>query len=250
MRRLLLLAALATVTVACADAPEPPATEIEARAVEFARLNAAVAEVAHAQAAADPLLANHLETLRRFDAIIEDLRDPEVIDAARERWQGVAAAFEELEVEGLRSAFRDVAFEVDEARISLSRASEQVADEWEQAYLRAQDEVLVAVREYAREADALAQVIGANQDVYARVAEETSEFVDRRWFYRSPEEAADAYEVEIGRLLPDLQDARQLLARYVGRRDEAGLAVNDATARAADIWASRPGDLTSASSAP
>lgn len=249
MRRFLLAAAVLALAAACSNATSS-SPEVDGGAVEMARLNTAVATVAEEQSEADPLLADHLEALRRLDAIIEELRDPEQVDAAKGRWQAVAEALEVVDVEALRTAYREVAFAVDEARVALAEAREDVDGGWESDYFTAQDGVLGAVREHARAADALAQMIGAHWGMYRDLRDITATFVEQRWFYRTPLEAADAYELEIKPHLEQLREARSLVARYTAERDDAAVAVNQATAEAAAVWASRPADASAETTDP
>lgn len=242
MRRFLLAAAVLVLATACADSGSPP--EVEGGALDLARLNGAVAEVAAEQSEADLELADHLAAIRRFDALIEELRDPDQVDAAKDRWPAVSEALEVIDVEALRRSYREVALAVDEARIVLGNARDDAEEGWESDYLSAQDRVLEAVREHARAADALAQVIGEHWDLYASLRETTATFVEQRWFYRNPQEAADAYELEIKPHLDELREARVLVARFTAERDDAAEAVNGSTAEAAAIWASRPDDAS------
>ena len=243
MRRFLLAAAVLLVP-ACGNADQSVAPEVDRRAAEFARLNNAVADVAEQQAQADPALAEHLEILRRLDGLIEELRDPEQVDAAKERFAPLATRFEELDADHLKQQYRQLAFEVDEARGALNRARQDVTDEWEAEYLDAQNDVLAALRGYAQAADALAQVLGTYRELYAAIAEETRIFVEQRWFYRTSQEAADAYELAIEDQLSGLSEARKVIADFTAERDEAAVAVNQATADAAAVWARRPGDAS------
>ncbi|MDX1657542.1 MAG: hypothetical protein R3343_01865 [Nitriliruptorales bacterium] len=242
MRRFLLLTAALLLLTACGDTADPVTTEVDRRAAEFARLNTAVASVAETQASADPELADHLEAIRTFDALVEDLRAPDTVAAATDRFAPAAELLGVVDVDALRASDRELAFEVDDARAVLARARETAAGDWEARYLDAQDDVLTAVREYAEAADALAQVIGRYWDTYQAVAEETRTFVEQRWFYRTPQEAVDAYELAIDDHLPRLREARRVIADFTTERDEAAVAVNRATTDAAAVWASRPTD--------
>lgn len=248
MRRVLLVAVIAAVLAACGEPTPPVTTEVDRRAAEFARLNARMTVIAEAQSSADPLLATQLESLREFDASVEALRDPERVDAVKDDALVVAEALDASAVDDLRDRYREVAFAVDDARNTLGRARREVSDDWERQYLDAQDEVLSAVRDYAEEADALVQVIGTYWDVYAAVRDETATFVKQRWFYRTPQEAADAYELAISDHLDRLMKARATIAEFASRRDAAAVAVNQATADAAQVWASRRAGASAGSS--
>ena len=245
--RLLLLAlclAVVTALTACATpgpgpAPSPSPSGID-RLAAYERLNTSVAEIADEQAELSPPMAQLLSALRAVDRAVANLRDPERIDAAVDAWPPVAQELDPGPLEEVRRAARELAADVDATRIELARTRSALDDDWEAGYLDAQDRVLQEVRVYAEASDALAQVLALHLPTYRQLLEETSAFVDRRGFYRSADEASDAYEVEIGSLLDDLAAARQQIARYVEERDEAAIDVNAATAAASDVWQQRP----------
>lgn len=208
----------------------------------YRMLHDRVAEIAEEQAELSPPMAQLLSSFRAVDQAASNLRDPERIDAAIDAWPPVRDQLDPAPLEEVRAAARELAADVDEARIDLSRTRSSLDDEWERRYLDAQDQVLQQVRAYARASDELAQVLALHLPTYRRLVEETTAFIETRSRYRSAQEASDAYEVEIGRLLDDLATARQQIARYVELRDEAALDVNAATAAATEVWAERPED--------
>ena len=242
MRSFVLVLLLASLAVGCASAPVSgePSPAVDGRAVALARVTDAVADVAAAQAEADPMLATALAGVRELDVLVARLRDAETVDAAKDTWPRVDGAVQAVELEPLRPRIREIAFAVDRARAALSRASEGLEDDWETRYLAAQDETLAAMRTYAEEADALAQVLARHWPTYDALAELTATFVEQRWFYRDAEEAAAAYEVAIAEHREDLARAQDEIRRFRERRDEAGRAVNTASAAAAEVFRSRP----------
>lgn len=242
--RLVLSLAVVTAVTSCApaapeSAPSPSPSAVD-RFAAYERLNASVADIAEEQATLSPPMAQLLSAFRAIDRAVANLRDPERIDAAVDAWPPVTQELDDAPLEDVRRAARELAADVDATRIELARTRSSLDDDWEAAYLDAQDLVLQRVRAYAEASDALAQVLALHLPTYRQVLEETNSFVDRRSFYRSAEEASDAYEVEIGRLLDDLASARQQIAQYVEERDEAALDVNAATAAASDVWQQRP----------
>lgn len=126
---------------------------------------------------------------------------------------------------------------VDEA---LVEARTVLDDEWEVSYLDAQDEVLVAVRDYARVADRLAQLVVRHWPTYEEIDAIVVDVAQRRGNYRDTGEAMDALAVELDPLMGDLATAQRQLADYRDRREEAGRAVNEATADAVTVYEQRP----------
>ncbi len=241
-RAVAVLVAVAVGATACGggEPAAPVSPSVDSRAVVLARVTDAVTEVAQAQTATDPELATALTGAHEVDVMVAGLRDPEAVDATKDTWPRVEAAVSAVDLEPLRPAIREMAFAVDRARLALARASEAVDDAWETRYLAAQDATLVAMRAYAEEADALAQVLERHWPTYQDIAELTGAFVERRWVYRSSEEAAAAYEVEITRHLPALRSAQEEIARFRDRRDDAAIAVNEASNAAAAVFRERP----------
>lgn len=244
-RLVLCLAVVAAAVAGCSGAapdaaPSPSPTPN--RMVAYEQLNDAVAEIAEEQAELSPPMAQLLSSLRAIDRAVANLRDPERLDAAVDAWPPVEGDLDVAPVEEVRRAARDIAADVDATRIELAETRSALDDEWEQGYLDAQDLVLQAVRTYARASDELAQVLAMHVPTYQQALVETTAFVEQRGFYRSAEEASDAYEVEIGPLLDELGMARQQIARFVEQRDDAASDVNAATAAATDVWRQRPED--------
>lgn len=221
-------------------APSPsPAPD---RGEQLAEVTSAVADVAEAQAAADPLLASALSGVREVDRLVARLRDPGTVDSAKDGFPRVRSAVEAVELTPLRPAIREIAFAVDRARAALAVADDDAPTEWEERYLAAEDRTLLAVRSYAEEADALAQVLQRYWPTYGSIADLTEAFVEDRWLYRSSEEAAAAYEVEIAPHLPELATAQDRIAEFRERRDQAARDVNDAVADTRGIFRTRPTD--------
>lgn len=246
---------MAVAATACSDGetagiPSPTETALDTMAA-YAQLNDAVAVIAEEQAALAPPMAELLSSLRATDRAVANLRDPQRIDGAVDAWPPVEGELDDAPLQEVRTAARGLAAEVDETRIELAQTRSSLDDEWERSYLDAQDEVLRAVRTYARTSDELAQVLAMHLPTYRTAIEESGAFVGTRDRYRSAEEASDAYEVEIGALLDELSTARQQIARFVEQRDDAAVEMNAQTAAAADVWARRPEDVPSpAGSAP
>lgn len=236
---LLLVAAAAVACDPAATVPTPTPV-VDDRAVTFRELRDDVAAVATAQAEAEDGINRALEATRALDRTVVNFLDADRIDDQVERWPEVRAVADAAPLTGLRDGFIDVALATDRARASLSRAEGRVDDDWEHEYLEAQDEVLRSVRDYAEEADRVAQLLERHAGTYAFFLGKHVDFVERRWFFRSADEAADAYATEVDTRLDDLAVAQQELADQVQTWRDAGVAVNDATAIANRIFADRP----------
>ena len=238
----LLLIALVLATAACStSAPEgPPAASETDHGALVDDLREAVAAVATEQAAADTRLLAALEAVRAVDEGLAPLRIVDTIDDAVAAWSDADAAFRRAEVTDLRTGYLETAAAVDRARETLATTRSQLTSAWEVSYLDAEDEVLATVRTYAESADRLAQLLERHWPAYVKVADQVSSFVERRWFFRSPQEALDALTVELDTLLIDLATAQRELAQYRREREAAAQAVNEATAEAVAVWNRRP----------
>lgn len=226
----------------CSAAPSeaPTAAAADDRAAVLADLRDDVAAVAEDQTAADAEVNDVLEVIRAVGESVAGLRDAAGFDAALDAHDAVHQQAAGVEASGLRDGYLQVAEDVDAARQALASARARLDDPWEQEYLDAQDAVLLAVREYARSADQLAQLLEQHWTTYLEVDEQVVAFADRRANYRDEQEAADAFVVELDDVLGDLAVAEAQVAEYRTRRSAAGQAVNEASADALSVWERRP----------
>lgn len=237
VRPSLLLLLAAVVSVACAAAPADEPT-VDADAVDD--LRARMADVADAQREADRRLAAAVEAVRQVDSVISGLRDPRQVDVTKRTWSRVDAAWQAASADGLRDGLIDLATAVDQAREALDRVRSGLDhDTSVEGYLEAEDEVLVRTRSYAETADRLAQALQHHWPTYTELHARTARFVEQRWFYRTPQEAADAYELAVQPLLGDLASGQHAIAETREQRDAAAEEVNEAVAAARDAWESR-----------
>lgn len=233
-RRAALVLAAACLTSACASPPPAaaPPSPAAPRSERLAEVTAAVAAVDEAADTADPLVASVLTGVREVDLLVGRMRDPATVDTAKDEWPRVSSAVAAVDLAPVRPAIREIAFAVDEARAALAAAQADAPTDWEADYLAAEDRALVAMRDYAAAADALVQVVERHWPTYTAVAELTGAFVERRWLYRTSEEAAAAYEVELAPHLGDLARAQAEIASFRDARDDAAADVNAAAAEA------------------
>ena len=235
-RSLLVLTCLA-VLAACVPSG---ATEVEDERLQINLLRERIADVGERRATADELLAATVASVREVDAIVSGLRQADSVDAARGTWEGVDRAFKRAKPGELRPALVELALAVDRARGTLHRARPELTSEWQKRYLDAEDAVLVAIREYAEASDEFGQTVVRHYDTYRDLHERTAIFVEQRWYYRTSEEAADAYELAVQPVLADLATAQADIAEARRPRDDAARAVNEAVEAADEVWRSRP----------
>ncbi len=236
--RLLPLLVLAAVSAACASAPAEPSPSVDPETVQ--ELHRRMADVAEAQRTADRGLASAVEAVRQLDGIVSGLRDPGRVDDAKDSWPRVSAAWGAASSEQLREGLVDLASAVDEARVVLDRVRDEAHSEpWLRDYLDAEDEVLVRTRSYAETADRLARALVRHWPTYTDLHDRTARFVEQRWFYRTSQEAADAYELAVQPLLGELASGQEAIAEAREERDAAAREVNESVAAATDAWSSR-----------
>lgn len=216
------------------------AAEVDDERLKIARLRDDITQVGEHRRTADDLLARTVAAVREMDAIVSGLRQPDTVDSARDTWERVDTAFQRADPAALRPALVELAFAVDRARETLHRAREDLTTEWQVSYLDAEDAVLVAIRDYAEASDAFGLAVVGHFDTYTDLHQRTAVFVEQRWFYRTPEEAADAYELAVQSVLASLATAQAQIADARDVRDAAAEAVNDAVAAADQVWESRP----------
>lgn len=239
LRLLSSLLLVALLSAACLGAPDAdPSPSVDPDALQ--ELHERMAEVADAQREADRRLAAAVEAVRQLDGIIAGLRDPERVDEAKDSWSRVDAAWKAASSEGLREGLVDLATAVDRARAALDRVRDELgAETWPREYLDAEDEVLVRTRAYAETADRLAQALLAYWPTYEELYARTARFVEQRWFYRTSQEAADAYELAVQPLLAELAAAQETIAEAREERDASAQEVNEAVAAAREAWEAR-----------
>lgn len=204
------------------------------------RLRDAVREVAEAQRAADARLSAVVSAVRQLEETVLRLRSADTVDTAVEEWPDVASNWPGDGAEPVREALRQVALEVDDARLVLVAVRAERTDEWERGYLDAQDAVLSAVRTHAESADRLAQVVGRHWESLVEIHDLVDSFVERRWFFRTDTEATQAFEVEIDDLVRPLDRAVNEVGAITAEREAEAKAVNEATEYAQDLWLRRP----------
>lgn len=223
-----------------ADEPAPaPSTSVDAVGLRLDRLNRQMAEVSAAQNRASPGLQAVLEAVRELDAFVAGMRSEEHVRETEKTWPRVDAAFLAAEPDGLREPLVEIAVKVDSARSTLSQARRVLDEPWEQRYLDAEDQVLIAVRSYAEATDALVQILQRHWSTYAGLHAASSAYVSANEFYRSSTEAVQAYEVRVTRLVGPWEAAKDEIAVFREGQVEAARAVNEAAQEAEAAWDAR-----------
>lgn len=214
---------------------------VDEREAVLSELRTDVAAVAAGQRRADADVNDVLELVRAIDEAVPGLAEATTLGDTLTAWQeDVHPRVEAASVEGLRDGYLAVAADIDAARQTLASARQPLDDPWAVTYLDAQDVVLLAVRDYARTADQLAQLLIHHWPTYTEVDARVVDFAGRRGNYRDTQEATDALAVELDTILDDLAVAETQIAEYRTRRTAAGQTVNDATADAVSVYEQRP----------
>jgi hypothetical protein len=216
---------------------------VDDRAVQIERLRTAVERVAQAQTEADSAVLAVVDLVRAVDNTVPGMLDAETIDPTISAWKASGSVLSvPEEVPDLRAGYLTAAREVDDARAALATARTRLDDPWERRYLEAEDDVLTAVRRYAEAGDRLAQLLQRHWATYAWFHGQMESFVERRWQFRTDQEATDAFFVETDTQLDDLERAQQQLRDVRAEREREASQVNDASAAAEVVWAERPTD--------
>ena len=237
---------MAVALAACGAGPTSTATptpRVDDRAIQIERLRTAVDRVALAQTDADAAVLAALDVVRAVDNTVPGMLDAETIDTTIGAWKasgGVLAVPEDTPE--LRAGYLTVAHEVDDARTALATARTRLDDPWERQYLAAEDDVLTAVRRYAEAGDRLAQILERHWATYAWFHAQMQSFVERRWQFRTDQEATDAFFVETDTRLDDLEVAQRQLRDVRAEREREASQVNEASADAEVVWGERPTD--------
>lgn len=210
-----------------ADQPEGPGTVVEG----VATLQEGLADLASTQQRIDRDVARSLRAVLHLARTASDLRSAATVDAAVERWKEAPAAVGIVGAPRLRRALGDLATDVEAVRLRLAQVAAPTT--WHEDYRVALDTMLEAVMAWAKATDTLAQQLEGARATVQALAKVTDTFVTERWFYRDPDEAADAYEVQAGDRVRELAAIERRLAAARRGRDAAAQALNEATADAA-----------------
>lgn len=236
----LLAACLACIAVLAACTPG--AGEAEATpTVNAAAVNAALSEVADARAAAADRVDAELRAGVAVEPLAVALRSPSDVDTALEEVPALVARFEQVTPADAKAALDrlDEALAAAEQAVQATRA-QAPADSWQADYLAAQAGVLQALGEWSTASRRVHRVAAEHWELWSGVAADAAVLDEDRWRYRTQEEAAGTWEIEVADRLADLATASAAIGDVATVRDEAAVAVDTADRRAAEVFAERP----------
>jgi hypothetical protein len=238
----LLVTAVTLVLTACSGAAGDPGASpaVDAGGVEVARVNDAVARVADLHRAAIVPVRDALASVAALDEAVRGLGDPATVRETADAFSDAATSIDGDTLAGLRTSLTEVAVAVDDTRAVLADVRSGLGPSWERRWLDAEDDVLQAVREDARTADAVVQILERHRDVLDRVQRTASDFVVERSFFRDDEEAANAFLVRLDPIERDYATATAELDVVVEQREAAAASLAAAVAAADAVWQARP----------
>ena len=121
------------------------------------------------------------------------------------------------------------------------------AGSWYEEFLTAELEALDALGTWSQASRDVHRVVVDNWELWSEVVADAAALDENRWRYRTEEEAAGTWEIEVDDHLDALADATAALGAATDARDEAATAVVAADQRAADVFAERPSEQSTTS---
>lgn len=232
--RVLLAAVLTAAMSACSGEPAPE--KVDASAV-----NAAMAAVADARQAVDAQVDPAQRVAVRMPDVAAALRSPSSVDETLETVAPLAAAAESVDPATFVTRLDALDAALADAGVALTRtAADLEAGSWEANFVSAQSGVVVALEAWSAATRTTAGVIAGHWDVYASTAAAAAVLDENRWRYRSREEAAATWEIEIRDDLDALAAAAAALEPALPAREQAAAAVIEADEHAAAVFSARP----------
>lgn len=232
--------ALAGVLAACAPTEEP-AVAPSPTAVDASAVNAALAAVADARAVAAGHVDAELRAAVRVEPLAQSLRSPSSIDDALEDVPGVAVLLQQVDPAAGATALDDLDASLEAAATAIATtASTAAPDSWQAEFLAAQAAVVTALQGWAgasRDVDMLAV---EHWPMWQDVLEQAAVLDENRWRYRSQEEAAATWEIEVADVIEPLSTAHADVTAAAEARDAAAADVASADRAAAEVFDRRP----------
>ncbi len=231
---------LAGVLGACTPGTEvgggPSPTTVDAAAV-----NDALAAVAAARGDVAAHVDAELRAGVRVEPMAMGLRSPSSVDATLEEVPTVVALFDRVDP-AAGAALLD---RLDAALAAADRALVDTAAQtepasWQAEFLAAEREVVGALTTWAGASRDVHVVAVERWPLWREVVAAAATLDDDRWRYRSEEEAAGTWEIEVADDLGALTDAATALTTASTARDDAAALVAAADERAAAVFARRP----------
>ncbi len=248
-RLLALSTACVAVLTACVATPPPEAAPTPT--VDAAAVNDAMAAVADARRVAVEQVDAELRVATRVDPMVAGLRSPSSIDQTLEEVPAVVTLFERADPASGAAVLDRLDAALVAAEAAIDDATARVGpDTWQAQFLTAQREVLVALEEWSAASRGVHQVVLEHWELWQDVVDAAAVLDENRWRYRTEEEAAGTWEIEIGGELDPLATAAAALAAATDARDEAATAVTAADAHAAEVFSARPPPESTPTTAP
>lgn len=238
--------AVLTGCVASGSGGADPSPSVDASAV-----NDAMAAVADARRVAAEQVDAELRAAVRVEPVAVSLRSPSAIDATLEEVPEIVTLFERAEPAAGEATLDRLDAAVVTAEEAIADAAAQVGpDTWQADFLAAQRDVLAALETWSAASRDVHQVVLEHWELWQEVVDAAAALHENRWRYRTEEEAAGTWEIEVGDELDPLAAAAAELGPVTDARDEAATIVTAADAHAAEVFAARPTPGSAGTSAP
>ena len=235
------------VLAACTSSPAPGATP-SPTVVDAAAVNDAMAAVADARQAAAEQVDAELRAAVRVESMAMGLRSPSTVDTTLEEVPAVAALVEQTDPAHGVAALDRLDASLEAARDAVGATLAEVdRGSWQQDFLTAQRDVLDALATWGEASRDVHRVVDDNWELWQQVVAGAAALEENRWRYRTEEEAAGTWEIEVDDHLDPLADASAALAAATDARDDAATAVTAADQHAAEVFADRPTEQPSTS---
>ena len=239
-RRLVASVVVAGVLVACTPTDGPVAAP-SPTAVDASAVNAALGELAETRRVAAGQVDAELRAGVRVDPLAEALRSPSTIDASLEEVPAVAVLFEQVDPAAGDSVLTDLDGALVQARDAIASTAE-TADpgSWQAEFLAAQGDVVAALEAWAAASREVHALAAEHWPLWQEVVADAAVLDENRWRYRTEEEAAGTWEIEVADRLDLLATVHATLTAAAEARDAAAVQVAAADQEAANVFARRP----------
>lgn len=215
--------------------------------MDAAAVNEAMAAVAEARAVAAEQVDAELRAAVRVAPLAMGLRSPSSIDETLDEVPAVAALFDRVDLAAGEPALDRLDTALDAAQGAVATTLDEAdAGSWQAEFLTAQGEILDALEAWTQASGDVHEVVIQHWELWQEVVADAAALDENRWRYRTPEEAAGTWEIEIGDELQSLTDASAEVGVAADARDEAATEVVAADRAAAEVFAQRPTEQPSA----
>ena len=249
VRLLVLSIACVAVLAGCARTAGPEASP--SPTVDASAVNDAMAAVADARRVAAEQIDAELRAAVRVEPMAAGLRSPSSVDATLQDVPGVVVLFERADPTGGAAVLDRLDAALAAAEPALQDAAGQVGPgSWEERFLAAQRDVVASLTAWSSASRGVHVVVQEHWDLWSGVVEAAAALDENRWRYRSVEESAGTWEIEIDDQMESLTAAAATVADAAEARDEAATAVTAADDHATEVFENRPTQAPAQSSDP